>query len=217
MFIECGGPSGRLNISETTSVTIKNLHFIGCGSNGVSQVEKLIVKDTIFQGVEGKGTEIVLSNVTTACIAGSVFHSNTQVDKYRVMLFENTILVGGRALYIVSSNVSIISCKFMNNTVNADIAHTSLNFVSGGALYMTLSNILIVNSTFTNNRAGIGGALFAHNSSLHVVGSNYSYNTAANFGGVMGIFKSTVNITNSKFSNNAAEDSGGVMVASHTN
>ena len=219
VFIECGSPSGRFNISEMTSVTIKNLHFIGCGSNGVSQVEKLIVKDTIFQGVEGKGTEIVLSNVTTARIAGSIFHSNTYVNNCNtgVLLFGSTILVGGRALYIVSSNVSIISCKFMNNTVNADIAHTLLNFVSGGALYTTLSNVLIVNSTFTNNRAGIGGALFAHSSNLHVVGSNYSYNTAANYGGVMGISESTVNITNSNFSNNAAEDSGGVMLAYYNN
>ena len=220
VLIECGSPSGRFNISETTSVTIKNLHFIGCESNRVSQVEKLIVKDTIFQGVEGKSTEIVLTNVTTACIAESMFHSNTRINNYRntvVLHYGSTIQIGGRALYIVSSNVSIISCKFMNNTVNADIAHTSLNFVSGGALYTTLSNISIVNSTFTNNRAGIGGVLLAHNSSLHVVGSNYSYNTAANYGGVMGISESTVNITNSNFSNNAAEDSGGVMVAYYNN
>ena len=218
MFVECGSPSGRFNISEMISVTIKNLYFIGCVSNRVSQVEKLIVKDTIFQGVEGKGTEIVLSNVTTACIAGSVFHSNTHVNKYHktgVLLNGSTIHVGGRALYIVSSNVSIISCKFMNNAVNADKSNI-YNFVSGGALYMTFSKVSIVNSTFTNNRAEIGGVLLAHNSSLHVVGSNYSYNTAANSGGVMGISESTVNITNSNFSNNAAV-CGGVMIASLLN
>ena len=48
MFVECGSQSGRFNVSEITFAMIKDLHFIGCGGNRVSQVEQFIVEDTIF-------------------------------------------------------------------------------------------------------------------------------------------------------------------------
>ena len=44
MFVECGSQSGMFNISETTFAMIKDPHFIGCGRNGVSQVEQFIVE-----------------------------------------------------------------------------------------------------------------------------------------------------------------------------
>ena len=68
VFVECGSRSGRFNIIEITFATIKDLHFIGCGGNRVSQVEKFIVEDTIFEGVEGRGTALVLYEVTDASI-----------------------------------------------------------------------------------------------------------------------------------------------------
>ena len=56
VFVECCSQSGRFNISETTFATVKGLHFIGCGGNRVRQVEQFIVEDTIFEGVEGRGS-----------------------------------------------------------------------------------------------------------------------------------------------------------------
>ena len=47
---------------------IKDPHFIGCGCNGASQVEQFIVEDTIFEGVEGRGTTLVLKEVIDASI-----------------------------------------------------------------------------------------------------------------------------------------------------
>ena len=43
VFVECGSQSERINISETTFTMIKDLHFIGCGGNRVSQVEQKII------------------------------------------------------------------------------------------------------------------------------------------------------------------------------
>ena len=40
-------------------------------------MEQFIVKDTIFQGVEGRGTALVLHDVSTVSIARSSFLSNS--------------------------------------------------------------------------------------------------------------------------------------------
>ena len=65
---------------------------------------------------------------------------------------------------------------------------------------------LLAASSLTIATAGIGGALFAHNSSLQVVGSTHSYNRAS-FGGVMITSESSIYIDNSTFSKNAALNS----------
>ena len=54
VFVECGSQSGRFNISEITFATIKDLHFVGCGGNKLSQVEKFTVEDSIFEGACGR-------------------------------------------------------------------------------------------------------------------------------------------------------------------
>ena len=188
VFVECGSQSGRFNISETTFATIKDLHFIGCGGNRVSQVEQFIVEDTIFEGVEGRGTALVLNEVTTANIARSSFLSNTHGSTFE--LHDNF---------------------FTFATIQA-MLHLNRNssLAIGGALYIIFSNISIVSSKFTDNTAEIG-VIFANNSSLHVVGSTYSYNRDS-FGGVMITSESSVNIDNSTSSDNTAEVKGGVMI-----
>ena len=191
VFVECDSQSGRFNISETTFATVQGLHFIGCGGNRVSQVEQFIVEDTIFQGVVGRGTALVLNEVSAASIVRSLFHSNTHSST-----FEN------HDISPYASDQDILNYLYLNR--NASLA-------VGGALYTAFSNVSIVSSQFTHNTAEIGGALFADNSSLHVVGSTYSYNRGS-FGGVMITSESSVNIDICNFSKNAAEIIGGVMI-----
>ena len=192
VFVECGSQSGRFNISETTYAMIKDLHFVGCGGNRVSQVEQFIVEDTIFEGVEGRGTALVLNRVTDASIARSSFLSNVHASTFEY-----------HEISPYSYDSEILNYLYLNR--NSSLA-------VGGALYTAFSNVSIVISKFTDNRAEIGGALFAHNSSLHVVGSTYSYNKAS-FAGVMITSESSINIKNSNFIENAAMIQGGVMIA----
>ena len=191
VFVECDSQSGRFNISETTFTTIQGLHFIGCGGNRVSQVEQFIVEDTIFQGVEGRGTALMLNEVSAASIVRSLFHSNTHSSTFE--------------------NHDILPYAFDQDILNYLYLNRSASLAVGGALYTAFSNVSIVSSQFTHNTAEIGGALFAHRSSLHVVGSTYSYNRGS-FGGVMITSESSVNIDNCNFSKNAAEIIGGVMI-----
>ena len=195
VFVECVSQSGRFNINGTTFAAIKGLHFIGCGGNRVSDVEQFIIEDTIFEGVEGRGTALVLSKVTSASIAQSYFLSNTM--PYDSLLMHRNL-----------SNFT----SYHNTLRYLDLDGNTF-LVDGGALYAAFSNVSIVNSKFTHNSAEFGGALFAHNSSLHIIGSTYSYNKA-NFGGVIDTSESSVDVVNSTFSENAANISGGVMTTS---
>ena len=195
VFVECGSQSGRFNISEITMATIMGLHFIGCGGNRVSQMEQFIVEDTIFQGVEGRGTALVLNEVTSASIARSSFLSNTY---------------GIRSTFELHDISPYPNAQDIVNYI-LDYQNQNSSLAVGGALSTVFSSVSVVSSTFIDNAAEIGGVLFACNSSLYVVGSTYSYNRAS-FGGVMITSESSVNIDNSTFSENAAEITGGVMV-----
>ena len=157
-------------------------------------MEQFIVEDTIFEGVEGRGTALVLKQVTDASITRSSFLSNTHAVG---STFEN------HTISHFPSVQEILNYLYLNRDPSLAV---------GGALYTAFSNVSIVGSKFTDNRAEIGGALFAHNSSLHVVGSTYSYNKAS-FAGAMITSESSINIENSNFIENAAMLHGGVMIA----
>ena len=49
-----------ISVRQHIFATINGVRFIGCGGNRVSQVRQFIVENTIFQGVEGRGTALVL-------------------------------------------------------------------------------------------------------------------------------------------------------------
>ena len=165
---------------------IRDLHFIGCGGNRVSQVEQFIVEDTIFEGMEGRGTALTLNEVTDASIVRSSFLSNTHHHGSTFKHNQDT----SKYLYV----------------------NQNLLLAVGGALYIAFSDVSVVSSKFTSNTAEIGGALFAHSSCLHIAGNIYSFNKA-DFGAVMITSESLVNIKNSTFSENAAVLHGGVMIA----
>ena len=115
---------------------IKDLHFVGCGGNDISLVEQFIVEDTIFQGVESRGTALVLNKVTAASIARSSFLFN--IHDYHSTFSELD----------TSSSILHYLCLGRNSSLAV-----------GGALYTAFSNVSIVSSKFTDNTAKLGGAV----------------------------------------------------------
>ena len=162
----------------------KDLHFVGCGGNRVSQVEQFIVEDTI-EAVEDRDTALGLNQVTDASITRSSFLSNVHASTFEHYDHE---------ISLFASDLEILNYLYLNRNPSLAI---------GGALYTAFSNVSIVSSKFIDNRAEIGGALFAHSSSLHVDRSPYSYNKAS-FGGVIITLESSINIKNINFIENAA-------------
>ena len=186
VFVECISRLGRFDVSETISVSIKSLNFIGCGSNRVSQVTWWMIADSTFQGVEDQSTVLEMNNVSTTKIVRNMFLNNT-LERY-------------------DSNTSL----YLESVEVLDYIYHQQN-TSSGVLYTAFSKVSMVSCRFMHNRADIGGALVAHNSSLLIDRSTLSYNTA-NFGGTMVISGSTIDIDNSIFTHNSARHSGGVMV-----
>ena len=182
VVIECASQSARFIVNEAIFVSIKGLHFIGCNGNTVTAVEELVVEDTIFQGVEGegRGTALVLDEVTFAKIITSSFESNTpgvnSQRRYVGEFVQNTFLIQTNELVSV-----------------------------GGALLTTSSNVSVTDTKFVNNTAELGGVLLAYQSNITITQCTYSYNRAR-AGGVMFTVESSVAIDNSTFSNNAAEE-----------
>ena len=187
VFVECISQLGRFDISEATSVSIKSLHFIGCGSNRVSQVTWLTIANSIFRDVEDNSAVLELNGVDIANIERSQFLYNT-IDYHTIY------------------NIS----KFNFLKVHLDYIYYHRNR-PGCVLYTVFSNVSIISSWFMYNKADIGGALVAHNSSVHIDRSTLSYNTAY-FGGAMVTSASTIDTDSCTFTGNIAHVGGGVMV-----
>ena len=220
-FIECVSPSGKFGISEINFASISSLHFISCGGNTVTQVEQFTLEGTIFQDVKGRGTALVLNEVTTATIVRSSFLSNTDgrleqhmdfpaFEHYLQCLEENIVLnvpvSNGGALYAAFSNVWIEDTNFDRNRAE----------LFGAAIAIVFGDISITNSQFVHNKAEVGGVLLAYNSSLHIVNSSFANNSACDGGVMLCSSGSSSSITNCTFSNNSAVYDGGVVALSES-
>ena len=193
VFVQCTSLSARFIITQTRLVSIKGLHFTGCGSNRVTQVETFIAEDTIFQGVQGGGTAIILLQVGSARIIKDMFVFNSGKNSESPIEHE------------IVSKLEILHHHYQENT----------SLSAGGAIFAAFSNILIDTATFTENTAQLGGALFAHDSSLQVIGSTFTYNSAID-GGAIIIISSSIYIRNSTHSGNWAIDFGGVVLSENS-
>ena len=208
-FVECSNHSGRFHIRETTSVSINGLHFIGCGSNNVSQVNWLTINSSTFQGVQRGNAVLVLNEVSTATIVRCSFLSNSlhypfirgyysRDDLLDYVYFQRSTPSG--MLYVAFSNISINSSKFMHN--RADI---------GGALVAHSSTLYLARSTYSNNTANIGGVMVTSGSTVDM-DNNTFINNVAQTGGAIVTCNDTITISSTTFNNNSADFLGGVMV-----
>ena len=177
-------------------------------------MERFIVEDTIFQGVEGRGRALLLDNVTAASIVRSsfVFNTNGSSDG----------LPGG-AFYAVYSNVLIIapereehymllivlSVLLVALTVTIELDMVGL--CSHQYPQLSLREVL----KFGENSAVLGGVIIAYyEGSFNITGSSFTNNSASILSGVtlvieIGYFR----ITECIFSDNSAGRTCGVIYA----
>ena len=218
VFVECTNHLGRIDIKDTTYASIKDINFIGCGNNRVSQVTWLTIANSTFQGVQNKSTVLLMNEVDTANIVRSQFLYNTcekdsDLIQFYLLIDElNQQNTSSGVIFIAFSNVSIIGCRFMHNT--ADI---------GGALVAYKSNVYINKSACGYNRANFGGFMVTSGSSIDIDNSTFTHNSAQDSGGVIVTHNdwvsinstsgsSSFNISNCNFTSNSASV-GGVIVS----
>ena len=163
LSINVTGSSSVITCSEDASLTFSNifsimiggLKFVGCSDNSFDLVNQLTIKHLIFEGRSKGGTSLIITN-STVSITDTSFKSNTGGTFKNVTIYRPQTVIShslqstrlsarvGGALIISSSDLTLDSCSFEDNTANI-----------GGAIFSELeSSINITNSTFTSNNAG---------------------------------------------------------------
>ena len=151
-------------VDSVTSVSIRDLTFVGCGGNVISAVDEIFIENSIFYGLEETRSALILNGTTLANINGTVFMSNKRgsyLDE------EFTSRVGGAIIVNIGSKVSLSNTMFINNS--ADL---------GGAIYAQAGSSIMVNEcTFIENNAVVyGSVIYAYESNIFITTSQFSSN-----------------------------------------
>ena len=221
VLIECDGPSGSFDIRDTKFALIQGIQFMRCSSNGVTQVDKLIINNTTFTGTGYRNTtagalNIISSNVF---VFGSQF-VNSSVDYGGAINAQNSILhlegtfagynkalFNGGVVASRNSSVNITKSTFIKNEAGTN----------GGVVYSENDFYTVTEVSFTGNFAGkSGGVMFTVDLTAGISYSSFSNNTAASFGGTIMSRDSLVNIAFSRFTKNEViNNDGGVAYSIH--
>ena len=218
--------SAHLIFESAGLVSIRRMTFIGCGNNLVRNVDRVVLQETTFQGLEGTGTSLMLTN-SNAEIVDCTFVGNqfgivvesveslkpiiTNLAWLIVRNVTGSLRVGG-ALISTHSNISISHTTFENNT--ADI---------GGDIYAEEdSKISIFNSTFIGDgpqprsiESPFGGAIFSHQNTFSITECQFHRKHATVGASIMSSL-STITINSSDFDSNSATDHGAGVFAYNT-
>ena len=216
-------PSVLVTFENIERVFIRNIIFIGCGENLVSNVDDFILQETTLEGRDDSGTALTVIN-TAAKIIDCTFVRNqfgTAIDGVRALILLTTdinwFLVGdvtgvvriGGALISSYSNISISGTTFEDNKAE-----------TGGDIFTeNSSRISIFNSTFTGDglmtgleEAPFGGAIFSHDGEFVIQDCHFRHKNAT-VGGAVVSSLSTFMINNSTFLLNSATDHGASVFA----
>ena len=219
--IKCTSDSS-LQFSQSQSIHIADLKFIGCGGNQVIQIKEFLVTNTTFEGQENSGTALKLIATTTQ-IVNCIFVSN-RFGSYREFPdLYLTGLVGGAIIATDNATVTISQSKFEDNkaqfggAIFADNYSTinlndNVSFInnsaenSGGIMY-SITGVVTINEscTFSNNKAAFG-VLYGFTSTLTIEASEFHDNVGSEIG-LLYLKNSSITIETSEFSANT----GGIL------
>ena len=137
----------------------------------------------------------------------SIAVQNGLLDMTRSTFTKNSIEpnqdgMGVTSLMLTSASVSIIECRFEQNTAPI-----------GGAVAMSESNVTFADSSFEANTARSGGVMvFGDSSTVRIQSCDFFMNEALELGGVLVAIESRLIVTDSVFEKNSANNSGGCIL-----
>ena len=184
--ISCKNHSG-LHIYYSQLVKVTNLEFIGCGGNQFTNVNGLIIENTVFKGLNMSKTSLELIQTATMIVQSSfVSNKRGKRDAYVERDFNlnfGPVSVGG-AIVAIHSVINITQSVFDSNQAQY-----------GGAIIAERNSIVNLDSvTFTNNFALYGGALYSSSSTVTARGCIFINNTAT-YGGAINFFNKKCHYT----------------------
>ena len=192
----------HFHFSESQFIYITNLELVGCGGNLVKDVERFVIQNTKFKGVENSRTALEMIE-TTAEIVNSTFASNRKGSYRKCIQFgddthRNVSFPGGYiggAIIAKNSVVNISQSMFEDN--GADY---------GGAIFVEQRCTIYLSKTILISNYAIIGGVMISSSSKSLVSHDY-----CNSSDIKSIGSSNITITESEFYSNKAVNHGGVL------
>ena len=191
--------SSNFQFISVVSVSIDSLKFRECLNNGVSMVDRFMIKDSVLEGtISLSGRGLIATRSTMYMIRSSLNSFNsisphnghkggaiTLIDSNCIIsnsnITNNTAYSGSAILGDHGTTIIIIGSNFRHN--KGDDKITSL-ISSGGTIHCDGCNITIHESSFEHNKAKFGGAIFVYNGILTIKSATFLHNTAE-FGGAL--------------------------------
>ena len=193
--------SARFYFLEVSTIEIRGLEFIACGSISVIRSVNFDLWDSVLISENGSNTVLVLNETVAANIVNCSFvGAAMSIVQQSFVTINNTSISDNRAhpaaLTVCDSNVEFIgSTKLMNNqralsaynatvqfignttfsncTVTNNDSLVTVPFGEGGAITSYLSHLTFQgNTSFTNNTAKYGGAIHAVESFILLMTTN---------------------------------------------
>ena len=190
--------SSGIKIELDSNPHHQSIRIENCTFNGASGYPALDVRGRINNTEEGimKKKEIVVENVE--------FIGNTAggiACHYDVMSLINVTMLNNEGQFIYSHHcvIEISSSRLINNS-HREEKHN-----------IEESTLTIYDSVFKQNHAPNGGCFQLIKSSLNILNSNFSLNSAENNGGVFRTSNGSVTLTDCLMYNNSAGQDGGAI------
>ena len=207
--------SGSLRSAVASSVDGDTIRFnpdlLRSGSDSIVLASSIdFEKEITIKGLYNKKDTLYISGANTTRLFYISNTSKVTLDSL-VLINGNTSYSGSCILFTNSDSLIVTNSILRNNT----------SLSNGGSIYSSSSkplSIFIENSNFKNN---IGGGIYSNSrsSSITVIGSIFTKNSATNGGGISSVDNSSSNDTlfitliNSVISENyASNDGGGIYV-----
>ncbi|MCG8624462.1 MAG: hypothetical protein MJE68_21025, partial [Proteobacteria bacterium] len=132
--------NASFSFASMYSLLVEGLVFTGCGNNMIMSVNRLVIDNSSFIGLNGTGTALKIIK-TNASIVNSYFSANMLGSRCLIPFEDHRFspFVGG-AIIAYLSNVTIENSSFIGNRANL-----------GAATFGYYSNISIISSNFADN------------------------------------------------------------------
>ena len=183
--------NGNINTTDNGLYSNKSTQF--GGALVILNSCNIVIVKSLFEGNEAKyGGAVYTDHNSSVVITSCIFRDNRAVGTSNGG--------GGGAIFMKYSKVDIYTSSFMNNSV---LIHPGFHH-NGGALVAIGSEISITGSVFINNTArnGIGGVIFASDSTFVIIERCAFTGNEAHIAGVMYLQRSSITIGQSKLYKN---------------
>ncbi len=170
---------------------------------------RLWLNEVVFTSNEGTGST---SPGSRPAVGGGALHVRPGGEAVVIATnFLNNVASFGGAAF-VEGRAGFHGVRFRSNLAAAEGVRT------GGALASVGGEVTLCDVVFEDNRAGRGGALYAEESQLEVIGSRFDQNLAVGgdarigaVGGAMTLVRSTAAVHRASFRDNVAIQGGGAV------